>query len=105
MPPAACPQVMAELPPLGQELPLRWVPVEDTPPVPGITWKTLTVQQNSAPHSEYVGAQQCLGAQGCLWHWVLSGAPPRCRSPDLRGPAAEPNRRHHSAPPHCVSPR
>ncbi|XP_052535275.1 acylamino-acid-releasing enzyme-like isoform X4 [Tympanuchus pallidicinctus] len=43
--------VMAELPPLGQELPLHWVPVEDTPPVPGITWKTLIVQQNSAPHS------------------------------------------------------
>ncbi|XP_015730063.1 acylamino-acid-releasing enzyme [Coturnix japonica] len=43
--------VMAELPPLGQELPLRWVPVEDTPPVPGITWKTLTVQQSSAPHN------------------------------------------------------
>eukprot|EP00076_Gallus_gallus_P025705 XP_015148378.1 acylamino-acid-releasing enzyme isoform X3 [Gallus gallus] len=43
--------VMAELPPLGQELPLRWVPVEDTPPVPGITWKTLTVQQNSALHN------------------------------------------------------
>ncbi|XP_015148378.2 acylamino-acid-releasing enzyme isoform X3 [Gallus gallus] len=43
--------VMAELPPLGQELPLRWVPVEDTPPVPGITWKTLTVQQNSSPHN------------------------------------------------------
>lgn len=42
---------MAELPPLGQELPLRWVPVEDTPPVPGITWKTLTVQQNSSPHN------------------------------------------------------
>ncbi|XP_072203563.1 acylamino-acid-releasing enzyme [Excalfactoria chinensis] len=51
VPPAACPQVMAELPPLGQELPLHWVSVEDTPPVPGITWKTLTVQQNSAPHT------------------------------------------------------
>lgn len=83
MPPAACPQVMAELPPLGQELPLRWVPVEDTPPVPGITWKTLTVQQNSSPHSEHVGAPQCLGAQGCPWHWVLSGAPPWCRPPAL----------------------
>ncbi|XP_015496851.1 acylamino-acid-releasing enzyme isoform X8 [Parus major] len=36
--------VVAVLPPAGQELPLGWVPVEDTPTVPGITWKTLTVQ-------------------------------------------------------------
>ncbi|XP_071611672.1 acylamino-acid-releasing enzyme-like isoform X2 [Heliangelus exortis] len=36
--------VVAVLPPAGQELPLRWVPVEDTPMVPGVTWKTLTVQ-------------------------------------------------------------
>ncbi|XP_021265631.1 acylamino-acid-releasing enzyme isoform X8 [Numida meleagris] len=43
--------VVAELPPLGQELPLHWVPVEDTPPVPGITWKTLTIQQSSPPHN------------------------------------------------------
>lgn len=32
------------LPPAGQELPLDWVPVEDTPTVPGVTWKTLMVQ-------------------------------------------------------------
>ncbi|XP_021265624.1 acylamino-acid-releasing enzyme isoform X3 [Numida meleagris] len=56
--------VVAELPPLGQELPLHWVPVEDTPPVPGITWKTLTIQQSSPPHSEHLGAPQCLGARG-----------------------------------------
>ncbi|NXX25712.1 APEH enzyme, partial [Nicator chloris] len=36
--------VVAMLPPAGQELPLGWVPVEDTPTVPGVTWKTLTVQ-------------------------------------------------------------
>ncbi|XP_035757356.1 acylamino-acid-releasing enzyme-like [Egretta garzetta] len=34
--------VVAVLPPAGQELPLRWVPVEDAPAVPGVTWKTLT---------------------------------------------------------------
>ncbi|XP_072791108.1 acylamino-acid-releasing enzyme isoform X2 [Taeniopygia guttata] len=36
--------VVAVLPPAGQELPLGWVPVEDTPTVPGVTWKTLTIQ-------------------------------------------------------------
>ncbi|CAN8186041.1 unnamed protein product [Coccothraustes coccothraustes] len=36
--------VVAVLPPAGQELPLGWVPVEDTPTVPGVTWKTLTLQ-------------------------------------------------------------
>ncbi|KAM9374507.1 LOW QUALITY PROTEIN: acylamino-acid-releasing enzyme [Phaethornis superciliosus] len=36
--------VVAVLPPAGQELPLQWVPVEDTPTVPGVTWKTLRVQ-------------------------------------------------------------
>ncbi|XP_071900162.1 acylamino-acid-releasing enzyme-like isoform X1 [Anas platyrhynchos] len=36
--------VVAELPPLGQELSLRWVTVEDAPTVPGITWKTLMVR-------------------------------------------------------------
>ncbi|KAM6413698.1 LOW QUALITY PROTEIN: acylamino-acid-releasing enzyme [Rhynochetos jubatus] len=36
--------VVAELPPVGRELPLDWVPVEDAPIVPGVTWKTLTVQ-------------------------------------------------------------
>ncbi|KAM6387486.1 LOW QUALITY PROTEIN: acylamino-acid-releasing enzyme [Pluvialis apricaria] len=47
--------VVAVLPPAGRELPLCWVPVEDTPTVPGVTWKTLTVQppcngQSSAAH-------------------------------------------------------
>ncbi|XP_068550306.1 acylamino-acid-releasing enzyme-like isoform X2 [Anas acuta] len=46
--------VVAELPPLGQELSLHWVTVEDAPTVPGITWKTLMVRppcggQSSAP--------------------------------------------------------
>ncbi|XP_074458369.1 acylamino-acid-releasing enzyme-like isoform X4 [Larus michahellis] len=36
--------MVAALPPAGQELPLCWVPVEDTPTVPGVTWKTLTIQ-------------------------------------------------------------
>ncbi|XP_016156960.1 PREDICTED: acylamino-acid-releasing enzyme-like [Ficedula albicollis] len=36
--------VVAVLPPAGQELSLGWVLVEDTPTVPGVTWKTLTVQ-------------------------------------------------------------
>ncbi|NXN24025.1 APEH enzyme, partial [Nycticryphes semicollaris] len=36
--------VVAVLPPAGHELPLCWVTVEDTPTVPGITWKTLTIQ-------------------------------------------------------------
>ncbi|XP_038005405.1 acylamino-acid-releasing enzyme-like isoform X2 [Motacilla alba alba] len=40
--------VAAVLPPAGQELPLGWVPVEDTPTVPGVTWKTLTVQPPSS---------------------------------------------------------
>ncbi|XP_062466132.1 acylamino-acid-releasing enzyme isoform X2 [Pezoporus occidentalis] len=48
--------VVTVLPPAGQELPLRWVPVEDTPIVPGVTWKTLTVRppcsgQTAAVHS------------------------------------------------------
>ncbi|XP_075370223.1 acylamino-acid-releasing enzyme [Mycteria americana] len=34
----------AVLPPAGRELPLRWVPVEDAPTVPGVTWKTLTIR-------------------------------------------------------------
>ncbi|XP_053932914.1 acylamino-acid-releasing enzyme isoform X2 [Cuculus canorus] len=35
--------VVAVLPPARRELPLCWVPLEDAPTVPGITWKTLTV--------------------------------------------------------------
>ncbi|NXT19949.1 APEH enzyme, partial [Syrrhaptes paradoxus] len=49
--------VVAVLPPAGQELPLHWVPVEDTPTVPGVTWKTLTIQppcsgQSPAAHGD-----------------------------------------------------
>lgn len=40
----ACAQVVAVLPPAGHELPLCWVPVEDTTTVPGVTWKTLAVR-------------------------------------------------------------
>ncbi|XP_064012505.1 acylamino-acid-releasing enzyme-like isoform X2 [Pogoniulus pusillus] len=36
--------VVAVLPPAGRELPIHWVPVEDSPAVPGVTWKTLQVQ-------------------------------------------------------------
>ncbi|XP_051649128.1 acylamino-acid-releasing enzyme-like isoform X3 [Manacus candei] len=43
--------VVAVLPPAGQELPLRWVPVEDTPTVPGVTWKTLTVRPSCSGQS------------------------------------------------------
>ncbi|XP_074770733.1 LOW QUALITY PROTEIN: acylamino-acid-releasing enzyme-like [Athene noctua] len=35
--------VVSVLPPAGRELPLCWVLVEDTPVLPGVTWKTLTV--------------------------------------------------------------
>ncbi|XP_009475122.1 PREDICTED: acylamino-acid-releasing enzyme-like [Nipponia nippon] len=47
--------VVAVLPPSGQELPLHWVPVEDSPTVPGVAWKTLTVwppcsRQSPATH-------------------------------------------------------
>ncbi|XP_064523997.1 acylamino-acid-releasing enzyme-like isoform X1 [Pseudopipra pipra] len=51
VPPAACAQVVAVLPPAGRELPLRWVPVEDTPTVPGVTWKTLTVRPSCSGQS------------------------------------------------------
>ncbi|XP_071406729.1 acylamino-acid-releasing enzyme-like isoform X2 [Pithys albifrons albifrons] len=48
--------VVAMLPPAGQELPLCWVPVENTPTVPGVTWKTLMIQppcsgQGSTAHN------------------------------------------------------
>ncbi|KAM4894105.1 LOW QUALITY PROTEIN: acylamino-acid-releasing enzyme-like [Sylvia borin] len=36
--------VVAVLPPAGQDLPLAWMPVEDAPTLPGVTWKTLMVQ-------------------------------------------------------------
>ncbi|XP_067159747.1 acylamino-acid-releasing enzyme-like [Apteryx mantelli] len=36
--------VVGVLPPAGQELTLHWVRAEDAPPVPGVSWKTLTVQ-------------------------------------------------------------
>ncbi|XP_017675550.1 PREDICTED: acylamino-acid-releasing enzyme [Lepidothrix coronata] len=43
--------VVAVLLPAGQELPLHWVPVEDTPTVPGVTWKTLTVRPSCSGQS------------------------------------------------------
>ncbi|NXF14911.1 APEH enzyme, partial [Rhodinocichla rosea] len=59
--------VVAVLPPAGQELSLGWVPVEDTPTVPGVTWKTLTIQppcsgQGPAAQGEPLGALLHLGA-------------------------------------------
>ncbi|KAJ7424742.1 acylamino-acid-releasing enzyme-like protein [Willisornis vidua] len=54
--------VVAMLPPAGQELPLCWVPVENTPTVPGVTWKTLMIQSpgsgqgstaQSGPHAVF----------------------------------------------------
>ncbi|NXV52342.1 APEH enzyme, partial [Uria aalge] len=50
--------VVAVLPPAGQELSLCWVPVEDTPTVPGVTWKTLTIQppcSGQSPATHRVG--------------------------------------------------
>ena len=73
VPRAARPQVVSALPPAGRELPLCWVPVEDTPTVPGVTWKTLTVRppcsgQSPATHGEHLGVLaapgRCLGAGG-----------------------------------------
>nr|XP_013807391.1 PREDICTED: acylamino-acid-releasing enzyme-like [Apteryx mantelli mantelli] len=48
--------VVGVLPPAGQELTLRWVRAEDAPPVPGVSWKTLTVQVQ-APVLLCVGAR------------------------------------------------
>ncbi|NWW21431.1 APEH enzyme, partial [Falcunculus frontatus] len=61
--------VVAVLPSAGQELPLGWVPVEDTPTVPGVTWKTLTVQppcsgQGPAAQGEPRGPLLHLGDSG-----------------------------------------
>ncbi|NXD47476.1 APEH enzyme, partial [Corvus moneduloides] len=61
--------VVAVLPPAGQELSLDWVPVEDTPTVPGVTWKTLTVQppcsrQGPAAQGEPWGPLLHLGDTG-----------------------------------------
>lgn len=71
VPPTAHPQVVAVLPPAGRELPLRWVPVEDAPTVPGVTWKTLTVHplcsgQSPAAHGERPGAPTAPGCWGPL---------------------------------------
>uniref|UniRef100_A0A8V5HB02 Acylamino-acid-releasing enzyme n=1 Tax=Melopsittacus undulatus TaxID=13146 RepID=A0A8V5HB02_MELUD len=72
VPPTVVSQVVAVLPPAGQELPLCWVPVEDTPIVPAVTWKTLTVRppcsgQSPAVHSECPGDPAvpgcCLGTR------------------------------------------
>lgn len=63
----ACVQVVAVLPPADHELPLGWVPLEDTPSVPGVTWKTLTIQppcsgQGPDAQGELLGSLLHLGA-------------------------------------------
>ncbi|XP_059712200.1 acylamino-acid-releasing enzyme-like isoform X2 [Haemorhous mexicanus] len=65
--------VVAMLPPAGQELPLGWVPVEDTPTVPGVTWKTLTFQP---PCSEQGPAAQDTQAFEALLLSPSDGTPP-----------------------------
>ncbi|PKK21691.1 acylamino-acid-releasing enzyme-like [Columba livia] len=54
--------VVAVLPPAGQELPLCWVPVEDAPTVPGVTWKTLTVQPSCNGQSRTAHSTQTFEA-------------------------------------------
>ncbi|KAM9272167.1 acylamino-acid-releasing enzyme [Cariama cristata] len=54
--------VVAELLPAGRELPLCWVPVEDTPTVPGVTWKTLTVQPPRSGQSPAMHGTQAFEA-------------------------------------------
>ncbi|XP_048172071.1 acylamino-acid-releasing enzyme-like [Corvus hawaiiensis] len=65
--------VVAVLPPAGQELSLDWVPVEDTPTVPGVTWKTLTVQP---PCSRQGPAAQDTQAFEALLLSPSDGTPP-----------------------------
>ncbi|XP_054137188.1 acylamino-acid-releasing enzyme-like [Melozone crissalis] len=65
--------VVAVLPPAGQELPLGWVPAEDTPTVPGVTWKTLTIQP---PCSEQGPDVQDTQAFEALLLSPSDGAPP-----------------------------
>ncbi|NWU63418.1 APEH enzyme, partial [Pterocles burchelli] len=78
--------VVAVLPPAGQELPLHWVPVEDAPAVPGVTWKTLAIQppcsgQSPAAHGEHPGAPAAPGDSGdtvaaLVAPWVTSPLAP-----------------------------
>ncbi|KFO57939.1 Acylamino-acid-releasing enzyme, partial [Corvus brachyrhynchos] len=65
--------VVAVLPPAGQELSLDWVPVEDTPTVPGVTWKTLMVQP---PCSRQGPAAQDTQAFEALLLSPSDGTPP-----------------------------
>ncbi|KAM7095814.1 LOW QUALITY PROTEIN: acylamino-acid-releasing enzyme [Ciconia maguari] len=86
--------VVAVLPPAGRELPLRWVPVEDAPTVPGVTWKTLTVrppcsgQSPTTPVSargspQHLGAAWVSGTLGC-------GGWAGCRVPGVVGAEWDP---------------
>ncbi|NXE97998.1 APEH enzyme, partial [Menura novaehollandiae] len=73
--------VVAVLPPAGQELPLIWVPVEDTPTVPGVTWKTLMVWppcsgQSPAAQGEPPGAPAAPGAGDTLVMSMLAPGGP-----------------------------
>ncbi|NXO56798.1 ACPH enzyme, partial [Aramus guarauna] len=54
--------VVAVLPPAGRELPLCWVPVEDAPTVPGVTWKTLMVRPPCAGQSPAAHGTQAFEA-------------------------------------------
>ncbi|XP_075288481.1 acylamino-acid-releasing enzyme-like isoform X2 [Opisthocomus hoazin] len=65
--------VVSALPPAGRELPLCWVPVEDTPTVPGVTWKTLTVRPPCSGQSPAAHGTQAFEA---LLLSPLDGAAP-----------------------------
>ncbi|XP_061864420.1 acylamino-acid-releasing enzyme [Colius striatus] len=65
--------VVGLLPPAGQELPLRWVLVEDAPTVPGVTWKTLTVHPPCR--------EQCSAADGTQAFEALLLSPPDGTAP------------------------
>ncbi|NWT45521.1 APEH enzyme, partial [Chroicocephalus maculipennis] len=59
--------MVAALPPAGQELPLCWVPVEDTPTVPGVTWTTLTIQPPCSRQSPATHGEDTLAALVAAW--------------------------------------
>ncbi|NXP92620.1 APEH enzyme, partial [Passerina amoena] len=76
--------VVALLPPAGQELPLGWVPVEDTPTIPGVTWKTLTIQppcsgQGPAAQGEPLGALLLSPSDGTPPHPLVVCPHGECR--------------------------
>ncbi|XP_054033269.1 acylamino-acid-releasing enzyme [Dryobates pubescens] len=54
--------VVAVLPPAGQELPIHWVPVKNSPTVPGVTWKTLQIQPPQSRQSPTMHGTQAFEA-------------------------------------------